>query len=553
MNTAATSESGYSTLPLSMLDESSTNPRRTFDPRKLVELAESIARHGLIQPITVRPKGERFEVVAGARRFRAAQIAELAEVPTRVLDLTDEQTLEVQIIENSQRENVHPYEEAAGYQRLLEMPGYDVAGLSSKCGKSASHVYARLSLLQLIPEIAEAFQQDRITASHANLLARLPEEHQQEAFKQCWRKDWQDKDAHLLPAKHLSAWIQENLYLPLAEAPFSTEDPLLNAEAGACVTCPRRSGFNTALFADVQGDQCLDAPCYQSKLSAHIDRELAASPALVQIETAWHNPQDRRPGAIPNNHWRQLPEPGNPDAEPPCEHTRPAIVVFGRHVGRKLAVCTDLNCPVHDPRQAQDRAAHPVPVMEAPQAEETAEEAQARKADYERRQAEYRAEQKKRAAAEREEQERQDAEYQAEQERREKLRKKREATFERIVKNAPAQFSAAQLRVVLRALVNLDPYTFADDLAAELSPDPDNDRRSAEEVLLTTIDGLTDDKLMGFDVHLALAGHRNIPREDECDLLSEAQAAFTPKSTHRLAKVQKTNKARVRTNGKKAA
>ena len=161
MHTTAIAESGYRNLPLSMLDESSTNPRRTFEPSKLVELAHSLTVHGLIQPITVRPKGERFEVVAGARRFRAAQIAELADVPTRILELSDEQSLEIQLIENSQRQDVHPYEEAAGYQRLLDVPGYDVAALASRCGRSQGHIYARLSLLQLIPDVAEAFQQER--------------------------------------------------------------------------------------------------------------------------------------------------------------------------------------------------------------------------------------------------------------------------------------------------------------------------------------------------------------------------------------------------------
>jgi ParB family chromosome partitioning protein len=154
--------------------------------------------------------------------------------------------MEWQLVENSQRVDVHPYEEAQGFQRLLDLPGYDVTALVEKSGKSASHIYARLSLLQLIPTIAEAFVQERITASHANLLARLPQEHQATAYEQCWRKDWQDKEPHLLPAKHLSAWIQANLYLSLAEAPFDRED----------TTCPRRSGYNTSLFCDVQGDQC---------------------------------------------------------------------------------------------------------------------------------------------------------------------------------------------------------------------------------------------------------------------------------------------------------
>jgi ParB family chromosome partitioning protein len=76
--------------------------------------------------------------------------------------------------------------------------------------------------------VAEAFQAERITASHANLIARLPQDFQQQAFEACWRKDYQDKEAHLLPAKHLSAWIANNVYLPLDEAPFDREDASLN-------------------------------------------------------------------------------------------------------------------------------------------------------------------------------------------------------------------------------------------------------------------------------------------------------------------------------------
>ena len=256
MNTEMAAISGYKTLPLSMLQESSTNPRRTFEPSKLVELAHSLSVHGLIQPITVRPMGEAYEIVAGARRFRAAQIAELPAVPVRILDLSDAETIEIQIIENSQRQDVHPYEEAAGYQRLLDLPGYTVEALVQKTGRSQSHIYARLALLALIPDVATAFQEERITASHANLIARLPADRQADAFEQCWRKDYQDKEPHLLPAKNLAAWIQANLYLPLAAAPFDREDPSLNPTAGACTTCPRRSGFNTSLFCDVQGDQC---------------------------------------------------------------------------------------------------------------------------------------------------------------------------------------------------------------------------------------------------------------------------------------------------------
>ena len=189
---------------------------------------------------------------------------------------------------------------------MLDIPGYDVTTLVDKSGKSASHVYARLSLLQLIPTVAEAFTQERMTASHANLIARLPQESQAEAFEQCWRKDWQDKEPHLLPAKHVAAWIQANLYLSLADAPFDREDPTLNPAAGACVTCPRRSGHNTSLFCDVQGDQCLDSACYHGKVEAFLDREIAAHPGLVQIENGWRNPNEQRAGAVQRGHVRSL-------------------------------------------------------------------------------------------------------------------------------------------------------------------------------------------------------------------------------------------------------
>ena len=155
--------SAFQFLALDTIHESTANPRRTFEESKLHELAASIRQHGLIQPITVRPNSEGFEIVAGARRFRAAQLAELFAIPARIVEIDDAQAQEWQLVENSMRVDVHPYEEAEGFQRLLDIPGYDVATLVEKSGKSASHIYARLSLLQLIPEVAEAFTHERIT------------------------------------------------------------------------------------------------------------------------------------------------------------------------------------------------------------------------------------------------------------------------------------------------------------------------------------------------------------------------------------------------------
>jgi ParB family chromosome partitioning protein len=539
--------SAFQYLAIDTIHESTTNPRRTFEESKLHELAESIRQHGLIQPITVRPNREGFEIVAGARRYRASLLAEQFSIPSRIVELTDAQAQEWQLIENSMRVDVHPYEEAEGFQRLLDIPGYDVATLVEKSGKSASHIYARLSLLQLIPEVAEAFTQERITASHANLIARIPQESQAEAFEQCWRKDWKDDEAHLLPAKFLSAWIQSNLYLSLADAPFDREDHTLNPAAGACTTCPRRSGYNTSLFLDVtDGDKCLDGKCFQTKISEHIDREIAARPDLIQIENAWRSAKEQRPGALQRGHFREIETVvENPDAEPasPCAAAKTAIILYGKRIGTTTTVCTDNSCPVHDPQAAAEQAANPAPtIAPAPEAE-TDEEAEERQRNYEQQRKEYEEAQERRAEVRKREEEQREHEYEAERARKEELQKARTATFERIVQYAPATFTAAQLRVLLRALVNLDPYTLTDDLAEQIAGEDENEQRTAEEVLLSAIDGLEDNKLTGFALRLALIGHMDTPREGEFDFLAEAEAAFAPPRPKNAA----SKKAKVKT------
>lgn len=524
--------SAFQFIAIDQIHESTTNPRQTFDQTKLEELAESIRQNGLIQPITVRPDANGFEIVAGARRFRASQMAELFSIPARIVELDDVAAQEWQLVENSQRVDIHPYEEAQGFQRLLDMPGYDVAALVLKSGKSASHIYGRLSLLQLIPDVAQAFVEERITASHANLIARLPQEHQAAAFEQCWRKDWSDKEPHLLPAKHIAAWIETNLYLALADAPFDREDIMLNPDAGACVTCPRRSGYNTSLFADVKGDQCLDGACYQTKVAAHIDRELAARPDLVLIETTWRPAKEQRPGILAKHSYRELDIPDNPDAEPPCPNTKSALIVFGRNAGKTTTVCTDSYCPVHDPataaRLARQESENPAPVMEPAREEETEEEAAQRQAEYEQRRKEHEAEQQRRDEERRAEHERQQQEYQAEQKRREELIKARAATFERVLDQAPAMFTAVQLRTFLRLLIHIDPYSFLEEVASHFAGNEENLQQTDEEIVLAALRNTADDKLTGFALRMTLTDQVGIPHEDQPDLLAEAEAVFAP-------------------------
>src|SRR5260370_36993806 len=113
----------YRNLPLTELVESLTNPRKTFDEERLEELAESIRSKGVLSPLLTRKVNGHFEIVSGARRYRAAQRAGLREVPVRIVCLSDAETLEAQIIENIQRADVHPFEEAQGFRALLETQG----------------------------------------------------------------------------------------------------------------------------------------------------------------------------------------------------------------------------------------------------------------------------------------------------------------------------------------------------------------------------------------------------------------------------------------------
>ncbi len=145
-------------------------------------------------------------------------------------------------------------------------------------------------------------------------------------------------------------------------------------------------------------------------------------------------------------------------------------MVYGKRVGAILTVCTDNNCPVHDPRAAARAAEHPAPVMAPAPEVETDEQAEERRQQYEAQRQAHQQEEERRAEERRQQEEREEQEREAAFAKRDELRKQREDTFERIVANAPAIFTAAQLRVILRAIVNLDPYTFADDLAEDIAP-----------------------------------------------------------------------------------
>lgn len=159
-----------SEILLSQIRANQYQPRTSFDQKKLEELADSIKKHGVIQPVLVRKDGKGFELVAGERRFRAAKLAKLKKIPVVVSNISDVQSLEIAILENIQREDLNPLEVAKGYQRLKDEFGYTQEAVAKSVGKPRSSVANSLRLLTLSPKIQDEIDKGTISEGHAKVL-----------------------------------------------------------------------------------------------------------------------------------------------------------------------------------------------------------------------------------------------------------------------------------------------------------------------------------------------------------------------------------------------
>jgi ParB family transcriptional regulator, chromosome partitioning protein len=259
-------------VPIDDIDPSPRN--RTA--RNIDELVASVREHGIQQPIKVRPKGSRFEIVYGEWRYRAAKQVGLKDLPATVEDLTDEEAHELRIVENACREDPHPLEEAEAYEALLAMkdgrgrPLHTADTLAKLVGRSPQYVYARLKLTALVPLMREAFCKGELTT----LVARaVPPALQDEALSEL-RKEFEDLDeGEPFPADDLAYQVEQRYLTRLDRAPFSLDDQKLVPEAGACAKCPKRSGNQPRLFTDgAAADTCTDVVCFRKKVAAQHER-----------------------------------------------------------------------------------------------------------------------------------------------------------------------------------------------------------------------------------------------------------------------------------------
>jgi ParB/RepB/Spo0J family partition protein len=404
------SEHGYRVLPIGEIVESPLNPRKHFDPHKLEDLAASIKQHGILTPMLARPLPDgTVELAAGHRRFRAAQLAGLDTVPVIVRPMTDDQLLEVLTIENLQREDIHPMEEADGFARLIERR-YTVDAIADKIGKPLAYVRGRLELCDLVPVVRESFLRHAITIGHARLISRLAPDKQEEALGMCFtQRGWgSDRREELATVSDLRDSIKHKLGAKdLSRAPFALDDGSLTANAPACTHCPRCTGVQRSLLADDTGEQtCLDPACYSQKLNAHIMRQTRAG--LVAISTHYSRTHSGEipPGVLVaeeyatveadqvaiNDYEQQIAEteaiiadPGEEVEEVEVERQRKiladlradladelerakgcpfaedAVIVHGRDYGPQVIggtkrICRNPECPVHGEELRRDAA-----------------------------------------------------------------------------------------------------------------------------------------------------------------------------------------------------
>lgn len=282
--------------------------RKSFDKAQLEELAESIKTHGLVNPILVRPlpttdrkHGDRYELVAGERRFLATQMAGLDRIDCSVRHLGDEAVVELQLIENLQRSDLHPMHEAESYDELIHTYKHTADEVAAKVGKSRAYVYARIKLLSLSKTCRKAFYNGEVSASIAEKIARIPTHAlQDEALeavlgfpnaKEAWKR------RPPMSFRQAVEHINETFMLDLSGATFPTTDAELVPKAGACTTCPKRTGNQPELFDDVKkGNTCTDTVCFAAKTRANGARLIEAAqkegkPVLIGKEAARVAPQ----------------------------------------------------------------------------------------------------------------------------------------------------------------------------------------------------------------------------------------------------------------------
>lgn len=288
VNIALLRDAEYGQISTDDIDFSPLNYRKYFSEEALQNFAEELKQHGIISPLTVRiGKSNKYELVAGERRLRAARIAGLQTVPAAIVSLTDEQVIEVQLSENLQRENPHPMHEAQAIGQM-QQTGKTIEEIAAQLGKSKQFVYSRLKLLSLIESFQEMLLANVISLQDALQIASLSADSQTEFFNEHCSKWKKQKGFELY---NLDYYLNRYRY-DLKNAPFNTKDKNLVPEAGACSVCPSNSATLKSLFPEMAKQAvCSNKECYSNKCSVYFIAALSNAINTYQPVALLYNNQ----------------------------------------------------------------------------------------------------------------------------------------------------------------------------------------------------------------------------------------------------------------------
>lgn len=328
------------------------NVRKKFDAAAMAELAASIKKYGIINPLIVREAGKHFEVVCGARRLQAAIDAGLGSVPVTIMQLDDEQAFDLMILENLQRVDVHPMDEARGFKSMMESGRYEAADLAAKFGKSESYIYGRLKLNDLIPEVAELFESGYYSLGHARLFVMQGEKHQR-VLHQYASMNATENRATPESVQALKQFLVRMQTRYLNAAKWNLGDELLVEAAGACNSCAYRSCNNKYLFEDLntQEDMCLRIESFEEKRKAYQEKLLNAEKekhGKVHLLTSYFfSPQKN----LLNQTYYKLAKKGA------CEHVERGMYFdeTNSEFGKAVYICKTKGCKVHWPTTAEEK------------------------------------------------------------------------------------------------------------------------------------------------------------------------------------------------------
>ena len=363
-------------LEINSIDFSPLNHRKRISAQEIDELAASVKEKGVIEPVIVRLKDKRFELVCGERRLRAALQVGLGEVPVIVQTLTDGQARELQLHENLHRKDPHPLDEARGYLELKDNHNLTVEQVAERVTKPIKHVAARLKLNDLILPAVQDLENDLLPVALAEEIARYPLESQAAVYNLCYETFWTTKGetADKTRPKRLAevrTHAERSVMLKLKNAPFKLDAVNLRHDGLPCTACPQRTGAQIFLFDTIGADDaCLNRICFSGKITQFIElkREkiafdankkrapetksaataqngVAAKPltaADVPLITTEYAANDAAKNILG---WSDFREIGANEAA--CQSIETAVYKDGAKFGSKIKICRDKTCQTH--------------------------------------------------------------------------------------------------------------------------------------------------------------------------------------------------------------